>query len=131
MFLNRLDDNEKQAFLTIAHHVAQSDEEFSSEERVIIAQYCMEMQTPDVDYDSETFDLTGVLKQFSREHRNIVLLELTALAQADGKVSDKEEEILNKIVQRFETSPHLFFVFKEWAKNMMSLYLQGDALTHL
>ena len=131
MFLNRLDDKEKQAFLALAHHVAQSDDEFSSEERVVIAQYCLELRRADVGYDSETFDLKEILDQFRGEHRNIVLLELAALAQADGLVSAKEGEILNDIAEHFGTNPHLFFVIKEWAKNMISIYLQGDALTHI
>ena len=131
MFLNRLDDNEKQAFLTLAHHIAQSDAEFSSEERAVIAQYSLEIGRPDVDYDKRTFDLDDVLGEFRDEHRNIVLLELAALAQADGIVSSKEGEILNTIVEFFGTNPDLFFVFNEWAKNMISLYLQGDALTRL
>ena len=85
----------------------------------------------DVGYDSETFDLKEILDQFRGEHRNIVLLELAALAQADGLVSVKEGEILNDIAEHFGTNPHLFFVIKEWAKNMISIYLQGDALTHI
>ena len=131
MLLNLLDDREKSSFLAIAHHIAQSDEEFSSEERVIIAQYCLEMRTPDVDYDKQTFDLTETLDHFSKEHRNIILLELSVLAQADGQLSKTEEEILNEIVDRFGTSHHLIVIFKEWARNVMSLYLQGEALIHL
>lgn len=131
MFLNRLGDGEKQSFLAIAHHIARSDADFSSEERVIVAQYCMEMRTPDVDYNSETFDLSEVLDQFTSEHRNLVVLELSVLAQADGKVSEKEDEILNEIADRFGTNPHLVVLYKEWAKNVMSLYLQGEALIHI
>ena len=131
MFLNRLDKNERQPFLTLAHHIAQSDLEFASNERAIVAQYCVEMQTPDVDYDKDTFNLTEVLDQITPEHSNIVLLELTALAQADGAISTQEAEILDEMAQRFNTNPHLLLVFKEWTKNMISLYLQGDALIHL
>ena len=131
MFLNRLDDNEKQAFLVLAHHIAQSDAEFSPEEQVIIAQYSLEMGRPDVDYDKKTFDLREVLNEFKDEHRNVVLLELAALTQVDGVVSSTEGDILNSIVEYFGTNPDLFFVFNEWAKNMISLYLQGDALTRV
>ena len=89
------------------------------------------MRTPDVDYDKQTFDLTETLDHFSKEHRNIILLELSVLAQADGQLSKTEEEILNEIVDRFGTSHHLIVIFKEWARNVMSLYLQGEALIHL
>ncbi len=51
MFLNRLTLEEKKAFLQLAHHIANIDEDFSKEERNIIDKYCMEMQIDDEDYD--------------------------------------------------------------------------------
>jgi galactose-1-phosphate uridylyltransferase len=44
MFLNRLENEEKVAFLELAHHIARSDDDFSDQQKEIIATYCMEMQ---------------------------------------------------------------------------------------
>ena len=132
MFLNRLDPEEKNAFLALAHHVAKSDAEFSSEERAVIVRYCMEMQVDDIDYDEDEFDLDLILSRFgSDSHRNIVLLELTALVYADGRLAAQEQRLLDRLVEHFDMNPHLSTIFKEWAKNVLSLYTQGEALIHL
>lgn len=132
MFLNRLDEDEKSAFLELAHHVARSDAEFSSEELTVITRYCMEMQIDDIDYEDDQFDLEQVLSRFgSSSHRNIVLLELTALVYADQRLAPQEKQLLDKIVDRFDMNPHLSIIFKEWAKNALSLHMQGEALIHL
>ncbi|MCA2017774.1 TerB family tellurite resistance protein [Vibrio tritonius] len=132
MFLNRLSMNEKQAFLTLAHHVAHADSEFSVEEEVLIAKYCMEMQMDDIEYDEAKFDLVGVLNAFERDsHQKIALLELMALVYADGEVAKQEQQLLNDIIVHFGLNPNLAIVYREWSKNILSLFTQGEALIHL
>ncbi|PCM45944.1 TerB family tellurite resistance protein [Marinobacter sp. ANT_B65] len=132
MFLNRLTLKEKQAFLTLAHHVANIDEDFSKEERVIIDKYCMEMQIDDVEYDPDNFDLDDVLEVFEDDgHKKIALLELMALVFSDGQLHSAEEITINEIVERFGLNPNLAIVYKEWAKSILSLFIQGEALIHL
>ena len=132
MFLNRLNTDEKTAFLALAHHVARTDADFSSEERIIIAKYCMEMQIDDIDFDEAAFDLEAVLNRFqNRSHRNIVLLELMALVYADGRLAAQEQSVLDSLITYFDMNPHLSIVYKAWARNILSLYTQGEALIHL
>ena len=133
MFLNRLSAEEKNAFLVLAHHVARSDADFSAEERIIIAKYCMEMQIDDIDdYDAAPFDLEQILDQFETgSHRNIVLLELMALVYADGRLAQQESLLLDRFVDHCHMNPNLSIIYKEWAKNILSLYTQGEALIHL
>ena len=133
MFLNRLSTEEKTAFLALAHHLARSDADFSSEERVIIAKYCMEMQVDDIeDYDDDTFELEQVLNRFdTSSHRNIVLLELMALVYADGRLAQQESLLIDRFVAHCHMNPNLSIIYKEWAKNILSLYTQGEALIHL
>lgn len=132
MFLNRLDPDEKSAFLALAHHVARSDAEFSSEELTVIARYCMEMQVDDIDYDEDQFDIDQIIGRFqSDNHRNIVLLELTTLIYADERLAAEEQQILDKLVERFDMNPYVSTIFKEWAKSFLSLCTQGEALIHL
>ena len=133
MFLNRLSAEEKNAFLVLAHHVARSDADFSVEERIIIAKYCMEMQIDDIDdYDETPFDLEQILDHFeTASHRNIVLLELMALVYADGRLAQQESMLLDRFVDHCHMNPNLSIIYKEWAKNILSLYTQGEALIHL
>lgn len=133
MFLNRLTTEEKNAFLELAHHVARSDAAFSSEERVVIAKYCMEMQIDDIDdYDDATFELEPVLDRFTTaSHRNIVLLELMVLVYADGRLAKQESSTIDRFVAHYDMNPNLSIIYREWAKNILSLYTQGEALIHL
>lgn len=132
MFLNRLTSEEKNAFLQLAHHVAHSDESFSSEEKLVIAKYCMEMQMDDVNYDDSIFNLSETLNVFTVEnHKKIALLEIMALIYADGKVTVQEESLLNVMIEHFELNPNLAVVYREWSKSILSLFVQGEALIHL
>ena len=133
MFLNRLNAEEKIAFLELAHHVARSDAAFSTEERIIIAKYCMEMQIDDIDdYDDGTFELEPLLDRFATpSHRNIVLLELMVLVYADGRLAEQESLMIDRFVSHCDMNPNLSIIYKEWAKNILSLYTQGEALIHL
>ncbi len=132
MFLNRLTLAEKEAFLELAHHVAHIDEDFSKEERIIIDKYCMEMQIDDVECNAENFNLGEVLAVFKEDsHKKIALLELMALVFSDGHLHKAEENTINQIVERFGLNPNLAIVYKEWAKSILSLFVQGEALIHL
>lgn len=132
MFLNRLNFEEKQAFLHLAHHIANVDDEFSKEERNIIDKYCMEMQIDDIEYDPENFDLEKVLGVFEEEsHKKIALLEVMALVWSDNKLHQAEEKVLDDMVKYFRLNPNLAIVYKEWAKSILSLFIQGEALIHL
>lgn len=133
MFLNRLGSKEKTAFLALAHHVARSDADFSVEERVIIAKYCMEMQIDDIeDYDDQTFDLPKTLNLFTTtRNRNIVLLELMVLVYADGRLAMQESHVIDRFLAHCNMNPNLSIIYKEWAKSIISLYTQGEALIHL
>lgn len=132
MFLNRLSLSEKEAFLSLAHHIANIDESFSKEEQRIIDKYCMEMQIDDVDYKPQEFNFEAVLSTFESEsHQKIVLLEIMALIYSDGYLHQAEENVLSEIVAFFELNPNLAIVYKEWAKSILSLFIQGEALIHL
>jgi hypothetical protein len=132
MFLNRLSIAEKEAFLFLAHHVARSDRDFSSDEEILIAKYCMEMQMDDIEYDETVFDLDKVLDTFERgSHEKIALLELMALVYADGRLAKEEQILLDNMIKHFDLNPNLVVIYREWSKNILSLFTQGEALIHL
>ena len=92
----------------------------------------MEMQMDDVEYHADSFDLKTVLSVFNEDdHKKIALLEIMALVYSDGILHKAEEEVLDKMVSSFELNPNLAIVYKEWAKGILSLFIQGEALIHL
>ncbi|MDW1821581.1 TerB family tellurite resistance protein [Vibrio sp. Vb1018] len=132
MFLNRLSLKEKEAFLRLAHHVAHADNQVSKEEDLVITKYCMEMQMDDVSYDVTSFDLGETLNCFESDgNRKIALLEIMALIYADNILSVEEQSLIDQMIEHFELNPNLAIVYREWAKSILSLFVQGEALIHL
>jgi len=132
MFLNRLNKEEKVAFLELAHHVARSDGDFADEEKEIISKYCMEMQIEDIEFEEEKFDIYTTLGKIEKERsRKIVILEIMALIYADNFLHEEERKVLEKMLEEFDLSYNLAIVYTEWSKAMLSLYTQGNALIEL
>lgn len=132
MFLNRLNLEEKVAFLELAHHIARSDNNFSEDQKTIIAKYCMEMQMEDISYDENEFDIYNTLEKIKdRRSRKIVLLEILALIYADDFLHEEERKVLEKVLEEFELNYNLSIVYTQWAKSMLALYTQGNALIEL
>ncbi len=132
MFLNRLKKKEKKAFLELAHHVARSDSDFSKDEQSIIEKYCMEMQIENLKFNDKKFDIYDTLSKFkSQSSKKIVVLELMALIYSDDYLHEGERVVLEKILEEFGLSYNLSIVYTEWAKTMLSLYKQGNALINI
>jgi len=132
MFLNRLNKEEKDAFLELAHHIARSDGDFSEDQKDIIGKYCMEMQIEDIKYDEEKFDIYTTLdKVKNSSSKKIILLEIMALIYSDNFLHEEERKVLEKVLEEFDLNYNLSIVYTEWAKTMLSLYKQGNALINL
>jgi len=132
MFLNRLKNNEKVAFLELAHHIAHSDNDFSDDQKSIIEKYCLEMQIADINYDEDKFDIYETLAEIeSPRSRKIVILEIMALIYSDSFLHEEERKVLEKMLEEFDLSYNISIVYTEWAKAMLSLSIQGNALIEL
>ncbi len=132
MFLNRLNQEEKIAFLELAHYIARSDNDFSKLQKDIIAKYCMEMQIEDIEYDANAFDIYTTLDKIQNPRsRKIVLLEIMALIYSDDFLHEEERKVLEKVLEEFALNYNLAVVYTQWAKTMLSLYTQGNALIEL
>jgi len=132
MFLNRLNKEEKVAFLELAHYIARSDGDFSEAQKSIIEKYCMEMQIEDIEYDEEKFDIYNTLDKIqAHRSRKIVLLEIMALIYSDDFLHEEERKVLEKVLEEFGLNYNLSIVYTQWAKTMLNLYTQGNALIEL
>ena len=132
MFLNRLEKEEKIAFLELAHYVARSDNDFSLSQKDIINNYCIEMQIEDIAFDAKEFDIYNTLGKIkNKKSQKIVLLEIMALIYSDNFLHEEERKVLEKILEEFNLNYHLATVYGEWAKAILSLYIQGNALVEL
>jgi len=131
MFLNKLEEDEKIAFLKLAHYIARSDDDFTENEQETISTYCMEMQVEDIVYDKDNFNLNDTLEVIkSKENQKIVLLEIMALIFSDG-LHKEEQRILNVIIKKYNIDKILILVYAEWSKAILSIVNQGQALIQL
>jgi len=132
MFLNRLNPQEKVVFLELAHHIARSDNDFSDEQKSIIETYCMEMAIEDIEYNKDLFNIETLLaKVEDKKSQKIILLEIMALVYSDNFLHIEEKKVLDKMIDIFGLNPSLAIVYGEWAKSILALSIQGQALIEL
>lgn len=132
MFLNRLQNDEKIAFLEIAHHIARCDGKLCNKEEEIISAYCTEMTINDITYDDTKFDLNIALSKItSTISQKIIILEIMALIYSDDILHHEEIKLINKMIETFGLNQNISVVYAQWSKAMLSLTIQGEALINL
>ena len=90
------------------------------------------MQMEDIEYNEDTFDIYTTLdKVQDTRSRKIILLEIMALVYADDFLHEEERKVLEKLLEEFELNYNLSIVYTQWAKAMLNLYIQGNALIEL
>ncbi|HZF71239.1 hypothetical protein [Sulfuricurvum sp.] len=132
MFLNKLSEIEKVAFLELAHHVARRDNDFLDIEKEMIRAYCTEMQINDIDYNENQFDIDDTLAKIQdTQSRRIVTLEIMAIIYADNILHEEEQKVIEIMLEKFGLNHHWSTVYSEWTKAILALYAQGNALIEL
>ena len=132
MFLNKLDNKEKIAFLELAHHIARSDNDFSDKQKEIISTYCLEMQIKDIAYKEDGYNLDITLSKFKNDdNKKVVLLEVMALVYSDNILHKEEKKILDVMIAKFNLNPILIDVYSESTKSILAITAQGHALLEL
>ena len=129
MFLNQLSDDEKVSFLKLAHHIANSDNDYSDVQKEIIVQYCSEMQVSDITEDEKEEDYSSVIDSVKNPRvQKIIILEIMALVYSDNYLHVEEEKILKHMSEAFNVSESLSEVYTCWSKSILALYGQANAL---
>jgi len=102
MFLGRLSEKEKNAFLSLSVHASNSNGVFAEEEKMMIREYCKEMEIPFFDVE-KTISLDKVVELFKESElsiKKIVLLEILGLLYSDGVVDDSEKKFVNEYAKK-------------------------------
>ncbi len=98
MYLNKLNNEEKKAFLGLAHLVAGANGVVEDAENNMIAQYCVEMEIKDGPADNASIEsIISVFDNSSKVIKNIVMLELVGLCMSDGEFDSDESGIIERI----------------------------------
>jgi len=117
MLLIKLQNEEKFAFLSLAHHIAHIDGEFEKEEKDIIEEYCLEMGIENKVYDESKFHIEEVLAKIKTpQSQKIVILELMVLIHSDDKFHRFEHQIIEKIAEYYHISNTQLALYSQWGK---------------
>lgn len=132
MFLNRLDFNSKEVFLFLAKYIIQADSSFVEIEEVLINKYLQEMNITNIKFEKDEFLLQEYIKRVTnKDYQKIILIELLGIVYNDNVMTSIEKEIIDTIVDIWNINSSLVVVYAEWSKNLLSLYVQGEALLEL
>ena len=102
MFLNQLNESEKEAFLSLGVHASNADGDFAEEEKAMLQEYCKEM-------DIDSFDVNNVksmdeiISLFASSEvtiKRIVLLEILGLLLSDNLFDELEESFINDFTKK-------------------------------
>lgn len=103
MFLNRLNDEQKNLFLDLCVHAAMANNDFAKEEKQTIDQYCVEMQIAEPRYTAN-YSLDEVVDKLiaisTKEELRIILLEITALIISDNVYDNEEQKFMDSFAER-------------------------------
>jgi tellurite resistance protein len=120
MFLTKLQQEEKEAFLELAYLMATIDGKFSVFENPIIMKYQKEMDLED--YKIKGLAIDDILKVFKEERsKHIVLIEILRIVYSDGIVHENEQKSIRLIKEHFGFDPNKYASFKDWIVGIKEL----------
>lgn len=120
MFLTKLQQEEKEAFLELAYLMAKIDGNFSVYENPVIAKYKKEMDLED--YIIKDLAIEDILKVFKGERsKHIVLTEILRLVYSDGIVHENEQNSIRLIKKHFGFDSNKYATFKDWVLGIKEL----------
>ena len=122
MYLNRLDEKQKELFLDLCIHAAMTNEEFDRAEREIINGYCREMGIEKPRYAPQKgFDeVCGELYESCSENEiKIVILETAALMLSDNVYDESEQRFMRTVARKLrlgrEDYDNILYLVKQLA----------------
>jgi len=128
MYLNYLEENEKQAFLQLANAIANADGELCDKEKTIIGYYCNEMNINNFAHDQQK-SIDALAMEFkSMRSKKITILELMSIVHANGEFKKEEKMIVDLLVQKFGISQDYLNDVEKWTDLMLSVIEQGNSL---
>jgi hypothetical protein len=105
LFLRYLNEKEQKYFLELAYLIANCDNDFIDEEKIMIEQYRDEMMLSELEYKIQGKDLDEIVdffKNASDIKKNYIIFEALGIIYSDNKFADEEKEVLNRLKAAFK-----------------------------
>ena len=106
MFLDRLNNKEKELFLDLAVYASQANGIVEEAEKEAIMGYCREMGVPfyDISKLHPLQEITEFFAGVSKEKKRIVAFEIMGLCATDGETDEVENAFINKFTEEIGLS---------------------------
>lgn len=107
MYLNRLNEEQKDLFIDLCIHAALANDKFVDEEKELINVYCDEMNITSVRYEANR-SLDEVVEKLigisTKEELRIIILEITALMISDKVYDEAERKFMKDLSAKADLS---------------------------
>ena len=121
MFLNELDQNQKEAFICLAHVVVVSDGELSSGEQLMMGELKREIGLSS-EFEPHYMAIDGIGEIFNtKSSRVATIIALIRLGYADGAFEIEEQFLLREISVIFEITESDFTIIENWVRRLIAL----------
>lgn len=122
MFLQVMNNEEKEKFLEFIYKIANIEGEYAEEEQELINSYKNELGVFEIHDTSNIEKLIDYFSTKTVEMKKIILFEMIGLINADDKVVKEEEELLNKVIASFGLDNEITDRIKSVAKKLQDVY---------
>lgn len=129
MFLNELNEDEKEVFLNMANLAIMIDDEATKNEDDLLKVQAHECDIPN--FFPKFFNLDDLLSKLEKSSmlsKKVILIELMAIWEADKRWDEREITMMNKIANHFAVSEEEVLALKNWSIKMMKTHEEGMQL---
>jgi uncharacterized membrane protein YebE (DUF533 family) len=128
MFLRKLLETEKQAFLCIANLVMKADGVVAEREMEIINNLMVEMNVHNLLCNLTEDESFKILASSKKSVKRSIYIELAAIAKADGVVEESEEKYLKTVLSKLDLTEVFDRNVQKWLEAYFKLVEKGVRL---
>lgn len=130
MYLNALNNKEKESFLKLAHYSMEIDGVIKDEEKAILKNFIFECQLIDYDisYDENIDVIADTLTVSSTKVKKIIILELLGVLLADGDYHETEQGFIKNLAEKFNVKDFEVNRMERWVEAFNDMVREGYSL---
>ena len=127
MFLHELNDQQKEAFICLAHDVVVSDGELSPGEHLMMEKLKREIGLSP-DFEPHYIPVMGIGNIFDSRHSRVAtIIALIRLGYADGAFEIEEQFLLREVCDVFEVTEQDFTLIENWVRRLIALEKEAQS----
>ena len=124
MFINNLNEQQKSAVVILMHRVAQADGRIDVAETQMLNDVVLSLGIVDLEADTSTSELVS---RFNTQKTKVsALLELLAMAHADGEFVATEHHYIREIANKMDVSDLELAIYNSWVIRQISLLHEAE-----